>query len=212
MMNKRALVLLTVLGLASSAYAQIVTFDASAEPDCIHGQPVPSVDVMPGSVVVVEITADTAVAAGYLVSITESTTSAAGYAGAGLGTLHPGFTGPNSPGNLQNQMTNSGGTPIYILIDRIYGTISDGDPPIAAGQVLYQFELLIPQGAVFCDTFTVTAAVGFPIISPPPGGYVHQIDAANVASTNALTIHVIPEPMTIALLGLGGLMLRRRKK
>jgi len=30
-------------------------------------------------------------------------------------------------------------------------------------------------------------------------------------ATNTLEIHVIPEPMTIALLGLGGLFLRRRR-
>ncbi|MGD1042992.1 MAG: PEP-CTERM sorting domain-containing protein [Sedimentisphaerales bacterium] len=36
-------------------------------------------------------------------------------------------------------------------------------------------------------------------------------DGTSIYSTQGLVIHVIPEPMTMSLLGLGGLFLRRRK-
>jgi len=76
---------------------------------------------------------------------------------------------------------------------------------------LYSFDLTIPVGALKDDVYNVIALIGTPAISPPPAGYAHQIDAADVTSTNSLVLTVIPEPMTIALLGLGGLFLRRRK-
>ena len=208
---KKLLILMLVLGLTASANAVLVTFDASAEPGCGHGY---DRDVLPGSTVVVEITADTAVSAGYLVSITESTTSAAGMANAtAVGALHTGFdnAGTNNTGILRNMNTNYQAPVRYMLIDRIVGGIVSGSPAIAAGQVLYSFEVLIPEDAVFCDTWTIDAAIGFGAISPPPAGYSHTVDAAAQVPTVTLTLHAIPEPMTIALLGLGGLFLRRRK-
>lgn len=213
---KKLLILMLVLGLASSANAVIITFNSPSGPLCPHpeGQPPPSIDVLPGAFVVVEITSDTAITAGYMVSITESTTSAAGHSTtAAVGTLNAGFDDAalNNTGILQNKMTNFGaGTPRHMIIDRIVGGVISGGS-VAVGQVLYQFELKIPDLAVYCETFTINAAVGFPVISPPPAGYSHSADGTSVAGSNALIIHVIPEPATIALLGLGGLLLRRRK-
>ena len=207
---KKLLILMLVLGLTASANALIITFDAPAEPVC----PTYDRDVLPGATVVVELTADTAVAVGYLVSITESTTSAAGPANAtAVGALHAGFddASVNNTGILRNMLTNFQAPQRYMLIDRIVGGIIGGSPVIAAGQVLYSFEVLIPEDAVPCETWTITAALGFGAISPPPAGYSHQVDATTMVPSNSLTLHVIPEPATIALLGLGGLLLRRRK-
>jgi hypothetical protein len=209
---KKLLIFILVLGLASAANAAIVTFDASGEADCAHAFPTPSVDVLAGAVVTVEITADTAVGT-YAVSITETTTSSAGHSTAtAVGTYHSNFNLNVVAGRLQNTMTGSvGGTPRYMLIDRATAGISPANP-VAAGQVLYSFDVLIPAGAEVSDTFVITAAVGKPVVTPPANpGYGHLLDAVPVATTNALTIHVVPEPMTILLLGLGGLLLRRRK-
>ena len=211
---RKLLILMFVFGLVSSANAVIITFNSASGPLCVHGSPPPSIDVLPGAFVVVDITSDTAVSSGYLVNITESTTSGGGVnhsTALAAGVFHANFNVSVIPGTVRNAMTNYGaGTPRYMLIDRASAAMSPPNP-IAAGLVLYQFELQIPATAVFCDTFTITAAVGFPVISPPPAGYAHTLDGVLNVPTNALTIHVIPEPATIALLGLGGLLLRRRK-
>ena len=213
---KKLLILMLVLGLASSANAVIITFSSPTGVPDTHGFPVPAIDVLPGTLVVVQIISDTAVSAGYTVSTTEATTSAAGYAPAtGVGALNAGFdnAGLNNTGVLRNMMTNAGaGTPRYILIDRIVGGIVGGSSAIGAGQVLYQFEVLIPENAEFSDTWTITAAIGPPFVLPPPAPYSHMVDGGVVAGTVALTIHAVPEPATIALLGLGSMFLMRRRR
>jgi len=211
---KKLLVFMLVLGLASLANASI-TFTSPGLPVCPHGVEA-QLDVAPGQIVVVQIfSPDQIVSSGYAVSVTESTTSAAGHSTAvAVGALNAAFNLNVQNGTKRNAMTTSptSATQRYMLIDRISGGISPANP-LPVGTVLYQFELKIPDLAVFCDKFTITAAVGNPVCAPPPAAYAHQINAAalNPNITNALVLHVVPEPATIALLGLGGLLLRRRK-
>jgi len=213
---RKLLIFMLVLGFASAANA-VITFTSPGLPGCPHGVGA-DLDVLPGSIVVVQISSSTIVNTGYQVSITESTTSAAGHSTAvAVGALNAEFnTGVNN-GTKRNAMTTQGaGTPRYMLIDRIVGALNPlappGGNPIPAGNVLYQFELQIPAGAVYCEKFTITAATGFPVCAPPPAAYAHLVDgAAPVGGVDTLVLHVLPEPATIALLGLGGLLLRRRK-
>jgi len=70
-----------------------------------------------------------------------------------------------------------------------------------AGTVLYQFQVTINEGG---DIGMANIQVQNPYVAMPPTWYT-------IGTLNTLPVSVIPEPMTIALLGLGGLFLRRRK-
>jgi len=115
---------------------------------------------------------------------------------------HPGFTvqantGIKRDGSKENTIyTNIAGTaPVDVSLY------------VAAGQVLFSFD--ITAGAAG-TTITVADYAGTNPYSPPPTPVATKWNA--VETTLApLEITVVPEPMTMALLGLGGLFIRRRR-
>ena len=165
--------------------------------------------VTAGDTVTINITADWDVTDNAGFNLKQSTTSAAGNATAvAVGTLNAGFDLTAFEGNLIN--TQSGTR--FILIDRISGVIDSGSPAIAAGDPLYSFNLLIPAGAVLNDAFTIDDAFGLPVESAGPPEYSTGIHGGgDVSDIGSLTLTVVPEPTTIALLGFGCLFLVRRR-
>ncbi|MHC4215232.1 MAG: PEP-CTERM sorting domain-containing protein [Planctomycetota bacterium] len=165
--------------------------------------------VTAGSTVTINVTADWDVSDNAVFNLKQSTTSAAGNATAvAVGTLNAGFdsatTDPGFPVNTQSDTR-------FILIDRINGVIEGGSPAITAGVPLYSFDLLIPAGAVLNDTFTIDDAFGTPVVTggPPYDTGIHG--GGDVSDIGALTLTVVPEPTSIALLGLGCIFLVRRR-
>jgi hypothetical protein len=200
---RKLLILMLVLGLSAAANAVTV--------DIIKSGATSTENVNAGDTVAVDIKCDTASSSGFEITLMQSTSSSAGNATAtAVGDLHANFT-TAFDGNLQNKNTDTGtGTTRFILIDRIAGT--PGTTAVPADSVFYDFSLKIPAAASVGDTFTVGVAAGQPFITFGPFvpySYLHDGSAPD--TTNNLVLTVIPEPATIALLGLGGLLLRRRR-
>jgi len=114
--------------------------------------------------------------------------------------LHAGF---NALANLGVQRDGSKANSIWT---NITGASQVGET-IAAGQVLMSFE--VTAGAAG-TTITVADFNGTNPYSPPPTPVATKWNSVET-TLSPLEITVVPEPMTMALLGLGGLFIRRRR-
>ncbi|MBA7689427.1 hypothetical protein ES703_97934 [subsurface metagenome] len=182
----KLLVLLLVFAMASWASADVVSFSAA--------------DGEPGDTIGITMSSDEQVAGVILALITDN-----------------GFGGIARPGAWDA---------LFVTADAGYngtaGGFGAGDLILADGSVtpdylatgiLYTYTYDIPSDAVVGSTITFTVG------DIPDVGYLSEIgylvDEAVTQMSMAgmvFTATVIPEPMTIALLGLGGLFLMRRRK
>lgn len=82
------------------------------------------------------------------------------------------------------------------------------DPPIPVTGVLYSFEYHIPQATESTIITISSFADGDDYLEPY---FVYFGGGEYEGPVSEVTIHVVPEPTTIVLLGLGGLLMRLRK-
>ena len=181
---KKLLVLVLVFAMASWANAAIVSFSAE--------------DGNPGDTIAMTVSSDELVTGVIIALITDS-----------------GFGGTANPGAWDSLFTikdigYNGALYGFGVGDLILATGAVDLPNYATGD-LYTYSYDIPGSAVVGSIITFT--VGdiseysyFSSISYMPG-------PATLSTTGMeFTATVIPEPMTIALLGLGGLFLVRRRR
>ena len=186
---KKLLIFMLVLSLASMANAVTISLTSGGKITLVIG-----VDVALNQVITVDLKADTPCSGINNIDFTNT-----GETIGAVGAWTPWANAAVSfPGNL---VPIAGGLDADIM--RAFANANLGTEA-ASNTVLYSFSatvsgvgILTPvMGAV--DWFTT-------MTGPPPYGYW---SGAQITQ-NALNI--IPEPMTIALLGLGGLLLRRRR-
>lgn len=117
-------------------------------------------------------------------------------------TLSPNFNLLPNPGVPVNDGT--------ILIELMSGNVNFGSPAVPAGAIatmVFHVPELESSTYITLDDLVDMAHQPFPYSTN-----VMFDDYSSVADIGELVIHVIPEPMTIALLGMGGLFLLRRRK
>lgn len=166
------------------------------------------------SVVVVLVAASLASAAGFLVGGSDAAGILPGgtvtvelvTAGASSMTLQQIIDGASITGAASNLVLSDGwdwddfdslGTAVNaggVLIENATGTVMFGRPNVVG--TAYSFDYTLAAGVPEGETFKIGPGAGTNKIGGVPA---------------ALSLTVIPEPMTIALLGLGGLFLRRKK-
>jgi len=190
---KKLLIMLVLLAMAGAANAASVWFQVDPQ-DAADSY-------MPSDIITINLVADFGVGSVSLnIGADGGSAEAVGALNAKLATA----LAPYYNGTLRNTLN--------ILISDIAGGAAFGQPTPAAGEVLYSFEFHVP------DVPPSTIITINDVTGPNPFGGAPMSTA--VASPDYMVyltdilpveIHVIPEPMTIALLGLGGLFLRRRR-
>ncbi len=104
-------------------------------------------------------------------------------------------------------LVNSGG----VLITDATGAVDlvgmvDGVPKPPLQGTIYSFDYTADLGLPIGEVFTIATGAGTNKVS-----YINPDATTGSVLPAALSLTVVPEPMTIALLGLGGLFLRRKK-
>ena len=121
------------------------------------------------------------------------------------GSLHEDFTyGVPNAGTVYDPA--EGG----VCIGPVEGSTEMAGPYMVDDMVVYTFTLTTGEDGTTV-TFDDVQVTGEPPWGGPPIGYNTKLNGTTTINMDAVVYDVVPEPMTIALLGLGGLFLRRRK-
>lgn len=121
-----------------------------------------------------------------------------GFWGRSMGFVHNNVTGPRTTIYATADVKNLGGVGAFVMKVEWFGGINKLSPVSIVS-------------AVFTGLGTGWTNVGMAAPTPVGGSYYTIVVMAEGSGTSYLVDNVTPEPITIALLGLGGLFLRRRK-
>jgi hypothetical protein len=179
---KKFLILMLVLGLTAVVNGVAVNLTLSSADDYT--------DVTPGTVITVDFSID------QNFKIVANAT--------GIDFTVTGASNAMALGSWQNDPAPTGTTDGALAPDglSITGAAANWLLTQTAGTILYKYELTINEPG--CVDMANLDDADFMILPPPPGQFYTIGQVTGFCFT--------PEPMTVALLGLGGLFLRRRQK
>lgn len=188
---EKLLVTLMVLGLCSVSSAVPLYYQSGTG----------SVDVMENTTITINIVSDLNV--NTFLTSTAITASGTTFSNVALGSVTTLFTLSRNAGVLRN------GSVADVWITGETGAVNtlESHPAVTAGTVLGTFTLTVGAAG---GTITIKDYAGSNFGPPTSSKYTPAGGSLTVTDMPDLVLNVIPEPVTIALLGLGGLFLRRR--
>ena len=131
----------------------------------------------------------------------------------GLGGYATGSVIAKAAGGLYSDGIKYDPTQMGIAIGKVEGATSPSGPYLLDGDVLYTFSITAGAagGTITIDDVAIASGTYPPwVAGGPPMGYDSKV-SLTVIDICAISHPVVPEPATIVLLGLGGLLLRRKK-
>ena len=180
---RRVVVLVLVVGLCSGARGTVVSVTSGGSSDVQVASA--------GDAITVDLTVDFACSGIYQVDFVSSGLALIEGVGSWVSPMDTYGGGAADNGTLQ------GGN----IMDA-YGETLNGATDVSAGTVLYSFDVTVNGDGAVVPQMSVN---DFAFQTVPPYGY----DGSQLTMSD-LTVSIVPEPITIALLGLGCLFVRRR--
>ena len=200
-MMKKLLIFMLVLGLASVSQAALVGLEIGGAKEYT---------ATAGEVITINLVADTPYSSSLLMVVEGDASVATAVVDMdGTSTLPVGGTGVVI---TEGYLDNYDG----VLFDYVSAGAS---PVIAAGSVIMSFEYTVSSGWAGTDFWLAPLATGTSYEWASGSFDTAALSQATLIPTGEdpiynvpiTGVHIIPEPMTVLLLGLGGLLLRRRK-
>ena len=193
---KKLLILTLVLGLATLSSASTMVFGV----DGVSGTDLQASTAYTGQIIFVDTDGTSFNDTGFRVAI--SIVGATAYDAGDLNTILTG--GIPKTGNVYDPAQ------MGIAIGPVEGFTATAGPYMVDDMVLYDFSFTtgLAGTVITLDDVQLT---GTPPWGGAPIGYDTKINGQTTINMEAAAFDVVPEPMTLALLGLGGLFIRRRK-
>jgi hypothetical protein len=204
-MMKKLLAVLLVLGMTSASFGALVVMDVKS----VNGVPVETtpgqiIDVNPSDMVEVVVVADFDARAIKAWGINDNGLEPAlGMVEAPF-TVHPNLSLGMTAGAGANANDRLFQANLAAPVNSFQGSAQGLNAP--AGEALLSFIYHVPE----LDPSTIITIDDIAFSTSLPNGATDT--AFQTIGIEPLTLHVVPEPMTMSLLGLGGLALLRRRR